>query len=123
MNTYSTIPLTYIRDQVKDFYDIVDTKKDASIDLYIMKSVNEMKSYLDVKGCCVTLDICDNKADIPCNFKRLVQLVSDCQNELGEHYVYDNLLLMVILFGSQTQGDLKLKMGILFFHQTLKLRK
>lgn len=90
MNTYSTIPLTFIRDQVKDFYDITDTKKDATIDLYIMKSVNEMKSYLNVKGCCVTLDICDNKAAIPCNFKRLIQLVSDHQDELGQHYVYDN---------------------------------
>lgn len=90
MNTYSTIPLTYIRDKVKDFYDIVDTKKDVTIDLFIMEAAKSMKSYLDVKGCCVTLDICDHKSPIPCNFKRLVQIVSDCQNELGEHYVYDN---------------------------------
>lgn len=90
MNPYTEIPLTHIRDQVKDFYDIVDTKKDRTIDLLVMKAAREIKSYLNTKGCTVTLEICDNKAEVPCNFKRLVQIVSDCQDENGEFYVYDN---------------------------------
>ncbi len=32
MNTDSTISLTFVRDRVKAFYDIVDTKKDAFIE-------------------------------------------------------------------------------------------
>lgn len=90
MNTYSTIPITFVRDRIKGFYDIVDTKKDFMIDLFIVDAVNEIKSYLNTKGNTITLDICDCKARIPCNFKKLVRIVSNCQDENGQHYVYDN---------------------------------
>lgn len=90
MNTYSTIPITHIRDQVKSFYDIVDTKSDAMIDLFIVKAANEIQSRLNTTGCTITLEICDNKAPVPCNFKTLVQIVSDSCDDNGQPYYYDN---------------------------------
>lgn len=89
-NTYEQISLTFVRDRVKEFYDIMDTKKDASIDLYIMNSVDEIKSYLYTKGDTKTLEVCDHMAKLPCNFKRLVSVVSNCCDANGQHYYYDN---------------------------------
>lgn len=90
MNTYSTIPITHIRDQVKSFYDIVDTKKDAIIDLFIVKAANEIQSRLNTVGCTITLDICDHKAPVPCNFKTLIRLVSDACDENGDYFIYED---------------------------------
>ena len=90
MNTYSTIPITFVRDKVKNFYDITDTKKDVTIDLLIVDAVNEIQSKLNTSGFTVTLEICDNKAPVPCNFKTLVQIVSDACDDNGDNYYYDN---------------------------------
>ena len=78
MNETSTISLTFVRDRVKAFYDIVDTKKDAYIDLMILDSVREMYSYKYVTQEAFTLDICDYKAKLPCNWKKVLAVIPPC---------------------------------------------
>lgn len=78
MNTDSTISLTFVRDRIKVFYDIVDTKKDAYIDLMILDSVREMYSYKYVTQEPFTLDVCDYKAKLPCNYKTVLAVIPPC---------------------------------------------
>lgn len=78
MNTDSTISLTFVRDRIKAFYDIMDTKKDAYIDMLLLNSVREMQSYKYVTQQAFTLDICDCKAQLPCNYKTVLAVVPPC---------------------------------------------
>jgi len=78
MNTDSTISLTFVRDRIKAFYDIVDTKKDAFIDLMILDSVREMYSYKYVTQEPFTLEVCDYKAQLPCNYKTVLAVIPPC---------------------------------------------
>jgi hypothetical protein len=78
MNPERTIPLTFVRDRIKAFYDIVDTKLDAFIDLKILDSVRDMQSYKYQTQDCFTLDICDCKAELPCNFIKVLAIVPPC---------------------------------------------
>jgi len=78
MNTDSPISLTFVRDRVKAFYDIMDTKKDAYIDLMILDSVREMQSSAYVTQEAFTLDICDYKAKLPCNYKTVLTVIPPC---------------------------------------------
>lgn len=80
MNTDSTISLTFVRDRVKAFYDIMDTKKDAYIDLMILDSVREAQSYKYVTQEAFTLDICDHKAQLPCNYKTVLVVIPSCSD-------------------------------------------
>ena len=78
MNTDSTISLTFVRDRVKFYYGIADTKKDAFIDLTILDSVREMQSYKYVTQEAFTLDVCDYKAQLPCNWKKVIAVIPPC---------------------------------------------
>jgi hypothetical protein len=120
MNTYSTIPITHIRDKVKAFYDIVDTKKDVMIDLFIVAAANEIGSYLNTTGCTITLDICDNKAEVPCNFKTLVQIVSDCVDENGDNYYYDNFRFNGNCMWESNAKRFKIQNGYIIFPSNIE---
>ena len=89
MNTDSTISLTFVRDRVKAFYDIMDTKKDAYIDLMILDSVREMLSSKYVTQEAFTLDICDHKAKLPCNWKTVLVVIPPC-GQGCEQIIYSN---------------------------------
>jgi len=78
MNTDSTISLTFVRDRVKAFYDIMDTKKDAFIERTILDSIDEMQSYKYVSQEPFTLDVCDFKAKLPCNYKTVLAVIPPC---------------------------------------------
>lgn len=78
MNTDSTISLTFVRDRIKAFYDIVDTKKDAYIELKILDSVRDMLSSKYVTQEAFTLDVCDYKAKLPCNWKTVLAVIPPC---------------------------------------------
>lgn len=69
------IPITFVRDRVKTFYKIKDTENDAYIDLMILDSVRDMESYKYVIMQNATLDICDFKAELPCNYKKIVAVL------------------------------------------------
>lgn len=89
MNADSTISLTFVRDRVKAFYDITDTKKDAYIDLMILDAVREIKSYKYVTQEAFTLDICDYKAKLPCNYKTVLAAIPPCSDGCVP-FVYSN---------------------------------
>lgn len=78
MNADSTISLTFVRDRIKAFYDIMDTKNDSYIDLILLNSVREMYSCKYVTQQAFTLDICDHKAQLPCNYKTVLAVVPPC---------------------------------------------
>ncbi len=70
-----TIPLTFVRDRVKAFYKIKDTESDSYIDLMILDSVRDMQSYKYTIMQNAVLDICDFKAELPCNYKIIIAVL------------------------------------------------
>ena len=74
----NTIPITFVRDRVKQFYKITNTEDDSYIDLMILDSIRDFKSYKYVNIETVNIDICDGKAELPCNFKQLIAVLPPC---------------------------------------------
>lgn len=95
MTSEETIPLTFVRDRIKAFYDIVDTKQDAFIDLKILDAVRDIKSYKYQTQECFTLDICDCKAELPCNFLKILAIVTPCGTDetpmIYSDFVFDGV--------------------------------
>jgi hypothetical protein len=81
MNPEGTISLTFVRDRIKSFYDIMDTKLDAYIDLKILDSVSNMYSYKYITQECFSLDVCDCKVELPCYVKNVIAIIPDCSKE------------------------------------------
>ena len=69
------IPITFVRDRVKSFYKIKDTESDSYIDLMILDSVRDFQSYKYVIMQNAVLDICDFKAELPCNYKKIIAIL------------------------------------------------
>lgn len=90
MQEFEEISLTFVRDRVKKFFDIPHTRDDVFIDLMIMDAVRKFQSYKYVTQKCLTLDVCDCKAELPCDYKRIICLISPCDdNGNGRtRYVY-----------------------------------
>ena len=80
MNPSGTISLTFVRDRIKTFYSIVDTKLDAYIDLKILDAVNNMYSFKYVTQECFSLDICDYRAELPCYVKDVIAVIPQGNN-------------------------------------------
>jgi hypothetical protein len=95
MTSEQTISLTFVRDRIKSFYDIVDTKLDAFIDLKILDSVRDMYSHKYQTQECYTLDICDCKAELPCNFLKILAIVTPCGTDetpmIYSDFVFDGV--------------------------------
>ena len=101
MNTDSPISLTFVRDRVKAFYDIMDTKKDAYIDLKILDAVREMQSSAYVTQEAFTLEICDHKAKLPCNYKTVLAVVPPCTENCATPIVYSEFYFDGVLGNCQ----------------------
>jgi hypothetical protein len=88
MQEFEEISLTFVRDRVKKFYDIPHTLDDVFIDLMLMDAVRKFLSYKYVTQKCLTLDVCDCKAELPCDYKRIICLMSPCEGDEHGRRVY-----------------------------------
>lgn len=94
MQEFEEISLTFVRDRVKKFFDLAHTRDDVFIDLQIMDAVRKLQSYKYVTQKCERLEVCDCKAMLPCDYKRIICLMSPCDddNPLGRQiYIYSDL--------------------------------
>lgn len=115
MNTFETIPLDHVRDRIKLFYDIQHTRKDMFIDLMIMNAVGEINSYMYTENKCVTLDICDHKAQLPCDYKIIISLVSDSCDDCGSNFMYQNFTFNGDCCVSSDNKKFKIQQGYIMF--------
>ena len=74
-----TIPITFVRDRVKLFYKIKDTESDSYIDLTILDSIRDFKSYKYVDFKTVDIDLCDGKGELPCEWKKVIAVLPPCE--------------------------------------------
>lgn len=73
-NTYGTVRVAEIRDYIKEFFDITDTKRDKFITLTIMRGAKAMLSYKMIVQKCITIDLCDFRAELPCDFQEAIYI-------------------------------------------------
>lgn len=88
MQEFEEISLTFVRDRVKKFYEIPHTRDDVFIDLQIMDAVRKLQSYKYVTQKCVRLEVCDCKAMLPCDYKRIICLMSPCDSDTHGRTMY-----------------------------------
>ena len=91
INNNGTITLTELRDRIKLELNIEEsTKDDRYIDLKIMDAFRYIESYYNVEPACENLQICDYKAELPCNFKTMLGLVLNPGNPNSRPLMYVN---------------------------------
>jgi len=89
MNTYEYISLPEIRDRVKIQLGILnDTSNDDFIDLKIMNASRSLLSQQNLIYTYATLDVIDYKAKLPCNYYRLMALVTNPLS--GAPFIYSD---------------------------------
>ena len=122
MQEFEEISLTFVRDRVKKFFDIQHTRDDVFIDLQIMDAVRKLQSYKYVTQKCVTLEVCDCKAMLPCDYKRIICLMSPCDDDEGRGrtmYIYADVPCGEgINWAGSLTGTFKIQDGYLKFPST-----
>jgi hypothetical protein len=73
-----TIPIDFVRDRVRQFYKLTDTNSDSYIDLMILDSIRDFKSYQYVDFGTFNVDLCDGKGELPCNWKKVIAVLPPC---------------------------------------------
>lgn len=73
--TYNTIPISYVRDGAKALLNLRHTNEhDELIDYHIVQGIKKMDCRSVLVKINEFIDVCDNRATLPCNFVSLIAM-------------------------------------------------